>query len=160
MSIPNVLDISFRFKEVRNMLGLSRAELAEKVLISRSHLANIENGNRDMTVELVCALYENFKVSSDYLLFGKGPMFMNDEEHRLSIHNLSNLEKIEVILQLYHYFARNKDIVYDNEDHDILEYLRKADKDVWMEYLQRIGDKVTVVDRSEKSKNDNLNPQG
>lgn len=150
MSIPNAIDISFRLKEIRNTLGLSRSELADKVLISRSHLANIENCNRDMTVELVCALNNQFRVSSDYLLFGRGSMFVNDSEEQLSIYNLSNSEKIETILKLYHYFAGSREFVYDNEGHDVLEYLRKADKEIWLEYAKRIEDKVKIVDLDER----------
>lgn len=150
MSIPNAIDISFRLKEIRNTLGLSRSELADKVLISRSHLSNIENCNRDMTVELVCELNKQFKVSSDYLLFGRGSMFVGDEEEHLSIYNLSNTEKIEVLLKLYHYFAGTREFVYDNDGHDVLEYLRTADKEIWLEYAKRIDDKIKVVDLDDK----------
>lgn len=150
MNLPNTIDISFRLKEIRRTLGKSRSEFADILLISKSHLANIENGNRDVTVELLFSLRSIFNVSANYLLYGVGSMFVEEESGNVNIYGLNNSAKLELLLRLYHYFVRTKEIVINEDDKDLLEYLREADSEIWMEYAKRIDGRVKIVEKPDR----------
>lgn len=66
-------------RQLRKAARLSVTELADAVAsesnvrLSRSHLSNIENGNRPATPEIICALADALKVSPYALLGPENP---------------------------------------------------------------------------------------
>lgn len=67
--------INIRIKRLRAALHLTQDELASRLHIKRSTIANYENG-RNIPVDSVKALiYREFSVSPDWLEYGSGEMF-------------------------------------------------------------------------------------
>ena len=63
-----------RIAALRRDRGLSQAELARRLRISPSAVGMYEQGRREPSVELLVAMAEEFRVSTDFLLTGKpGP---------------------------------------------------------------------------------------
>lgn len=56
-------------RKYRKELGLTQEGLAEKANISSSFYANIERGNKSMSIEVLCKLSAALGVSSDSLLY-------------------------------------------------------------------------------------------
>lgn len=140
-------DIALRVKEVRETLGVTRDELAAELSISSSHLANIENCNRDMTLDLLVILKSKYNVSADYIIFGIGGMFINVENQKLSIYGMSDIEKIDMMLELYHYISSYRDIVIDGKNVELQEYLKTVNEQVRMEYLKRVNKRLCITDK-------------
>jgi len=77
--------INERVRELRKELGMNQTEFGEKIALTQSHLAGIENEKRavtDRTIKLLCT---EFNVSEDWLRTGKEPMFVEiDEDDKYS----------------------------------------------------------------------------
>lgn len=59
---------SKRFKSERKRLGLTQQQIANKLNISRSNIANWENGSNIASVEMLIKCSKVFGCSIDYLL--------------------------------------------------------------------------------------------
>lgn len=64
-------EIGRRIRTQREMLGYTREQFAEKMEISVRFAADIELGNRGMSIETLIKICEMFSVSADYIIFGK-----------------------------------------------------------------------------------------
>ena len=64
----NLKDVGARIKDARKRLGLSQAELAERVDISLSHMGDIETGRTNFGVDIFMRITEVLQVSADALL--------------------------------------------------------------------------------------------
>lgn len=74
-----------RIATLRRNLGLSQAELAQRLGISPSAVGMYEQGRREPSIELLITMAEEFCVSTDYLLTGRpGP---GEESYVLSLLN-------------------------------------------------------------------------
>jgi len=65
-----------RLKILRERLGLTQKEIAEKIRISLRAWQNYELGLRKIPSEVIKALYEHLGINPTWLLTGKGPMFI------------------------------------------------------------------------------------
>ncbi|MCI6995810.1 MAG: helix-turn-helix transcriptional regulator [Eubacterium sp.] len=65
------VDIGKRIKTQRELLGITREELAEKIGITPRFCYDLELGLKGMSVQTLYKLVETLHVSSDYLLFGE-----------------------------------------------------------------------------------------
>lgn len=136
MNIKEV-QLNNRLKEVREALGLSRNKLAEQFHISTPHLANMENGKRNINIELVCGLYTAYRISSEYLLFGTGDMYVKEEKRkRLNISKLSDAERMDIFLQLYHYVEGYKIVTVNGKPVDLMEYIKTTDGEIMSECIK------------------------
>lgn len=63
-----------RIAELRNKIGLSQYELADRLGFSRGKLANYEQGTREPDYETLQIIANYFDVSTDYLITGKEHM--------------------------------------------------------------------------------------
>ena len=70
MNQPLSTQIGSRIRERREILKLTREELAEKAELSFQFLAEIESGKKSMTTNTLAKLVPALGVSADYLLFG------------------------------------------------------------------------------------------
>ncbi len=61
-------DIGQRIREARMQQHLSQNELAEKAHISPSHMSDIENGKKNIGLDIFMRLTEALQVSADWLL--------------------------------------------------------------------------------------------
>lgn len=64
-----------QLKSLRYELRLTQQELAKQLDISTSAIANIENGARDISKQLMKTIVQKFNVSASWLLTGEGPMY-------------------------------------------------------------------------------------
>lgn len=70
------MTINQRFKEIRIALNLTQKEYGEKLNIKPNTVAVIESGRRSVTQEAAVTLSITFDVNLDWLLYGKGDMFI------------------------------------------------------------------------------------
>lgn len=59
-----------RIKQLRIGKGLTQEQLAERVRVTRTYIAKIENGSQVGPLELAIELADLFEVSLNYLLLG------------------------------------------------------------------------------------------
>jgi transcriptional regulator with XRE-family HTH domain len=64
-----------RLREIRKELGLNQENFCKPLNISRSHLAGIESGLKNLTDRLIKDICNEYNVNSDYLIDGEGEMF-------------------------------------------------------------------------------------
>ncbi|KYH31535.1 MAG: helix-turn-helix domain-containing protein [Moorella sp. (in: firmicutes)] len=62
------MSIGKRIKELREKIGLTQEELAERVQISRSALANYESGYREPKGDILVRFAKALNTSTDFLL--------------------------------------------------------------------------------------------
>ncbi len=75
--------IGRRIREQRELLGYTREQFAEKMDISNRFAADIELGNRGMSIETLIKICGILSVSADYILLGKNEDSDNSNLHRL-----------------------------------------------------------------------------
>jgi len=81
-----------RLKELREGLGLTQAELAEKLSIGRASVSNYELGTRTPDIETLRVISNFFNVTSDYLV-GNSTYKTVDEAYRFKAMEIG--DKIE-----------------------------------------------------------------
>ena len=67
----NQKEIGRRVRLRRDLFGLSREQLAEKIEVSYQFIADIEYGNRGMSLETLYKMSQVLEISADYFLTGK-----------------------------------------------------------------------------------------
>ena len=92
--------IGDRIKEVRERNGLTQAELAKKLGLTRSGVNAWEMGISIPSAQYLIGLSKLFKVSVDYLLG------LNEDEY-INISSLNSSEK-SIIYSLLSYFEENR----------------------------------------------------
>lgn len=60
--------IGKRIRYARKLMGLSQAELSEMLQISPSHMSDIENGKKNIGLDIFMRITEELQVSADWLL--------------------------------------------------------------------------------------------
>ena len=74
----------FRIKELRNMLGLTQQQFADRLGVSRNNIATYETrgGVSDSVISLIC---REFDVSEKWLRAGEGEMFIKkSRDHEIA----------------------------------------------------------------------------
>lgn len=66
----NQIETGKRIYAFRQQAGITRAQLAESLNISTSHLQKIELGARGISVDLIVDIADLYEISTDYLLRG------------------------------------------------------------------------------------------
>ena len=91
----NPPQIGARIKAIRTNLGYSQESFSEHLHISREHLARIEAGSRNPSIDLFIEIAEAADASLDYLVLGQS----NNDNLRTEIHSvISELIRIESLL--------------------------------------------------------------
>ena len=67
----------------------SQADLAKKYVCEESFISNIKKNKADIPLDLIKFLMDNYSVSADWILKGKGTMFLNEQT------NILNEEKVQ-----------------------------------------------------------------
>lgn len=112
------MEIRDRFKLVRTALGLSQAEMGEKLSLERSAVSLIERKQRNLTERSIRDLCRELNVDYMWLTEGAGEMFANEE-----IDYASKIDQImagenEFAKATFKIFAR-----FDEEDWKALQRL-------------------------------------
>lgn len=92
--------IADRIKSIREQNGLSQAQLARKLSVSRSSVNAWELGISAPTIQYVIEMARLFRVSTDYLLDV-------ETEQKLTLNGLSS-EEISILYSLVSYFDTDK----------------------------------------------------
>lgn len=66
-----------RLKRIRHATGLSQEDFAEKLGYEKSSIGNAECGRTRLSNHLIIALVKNLDVNVEYLLEGRGEMFID-----------------------------------------------------------------------------------
>ena len=66
------MGIGDRVAIIRKDAGLNQEEFSQRLMVSRSHISNIEKGRKDLSASLRKLLCMEFFVNEDWLLTGKG----------------------------------------------------------------------------------------
>lgn len=64
-------NIGNRIKELRQLRGYTREELAEKIDLTARFVYDIELGNKGMSLSTLASLSKALDASTDYIIFGK-----------------------------------------------------------------------------------------
>ena len=72
-------EIGTRIRTQRELLGYTREVLAEKIGVSSKFCSDIENGVKGMSVETLCKFSKELFLTTDYILFGKNGVTLDDE---------------------------------------------------------------------------------
>ena len=67
----NPIEVGNRIREARNTLGLSQEAFAEALGIGRVHLAKIEVGMRNPSIDLLIDISDLTGLTLDYLVLGR-----------------------------------------------------------------------------------------
>lgn len=68
--MAELLEIGGRIKKQRELLGITREELAEYLGVTPRFCYDLELGNKGMSINTLCKLCTALNISADYLLFG------------------------------------------------------------------------------------------
>ncbi len=64
-----------RIREVRKQLGLTLEEFGKKLGVTRAAISNIENGNRNVTDQMIISICREFNVNEEWLRNEHGSIF-------------------------------------------------------------------------------------
>lgn len=84
-----------RLKKVREYLKLTQAQLGESIGLLGYHVRDMESGKVELSTPIAKLLYHEFGANSEYLLDGKGGLFIDQKKERPGIVP----EKIMLILK-------------------------------------------------------------
>ena len=68
-----------RIRKHRELLGYTRENLSERLNVSTKFCADIELGNKGMSIETLCKLSKELFISTDYILFGNNNSALDEE---------------------------------------------------------------------------------
>lgn len=69
-----------RFKKVRQLKDLKQEEIANILGLTKQSISNIENDKTFVSKDVLCKLVIDLNVNLNYLVAGKGLMFLSDTE--------------------------------------------------------------------------------
>jgi transcriptional regulator with XRE-family HTH domain len=82
--------MNVRLEEVRNRLNLTKKEFADRLDITANSYTNYIQGKRQLPSDIAIKISETFNISIDWLLTGKGKMFLIDEKELKIINGNNN----------------------------------------------------------------------
>lgn len=129
---PEKSETGRRLSILREQLGYTQEQFAEKLDVSVSTIKKMENGEYNISVDTQRKLKKTFgDISIDYLLFGdqKG---INDLWTQIMV--LDQWEKFIILQRLLAYFGLNDKVLANKEIDEIqmrrfVKYLRESFKD-------------------------------
>lgn len=72
--------VNKRFIEVKNKLNVNNSHLARKLKVSHTTVNKIVYGDIGVSEKIALKIKEAFGVNPDWLLYGKGEMFLEDSK--------------------------------------------------------------------------------
>lgn len=117
-----------RIKELRTSLGLTMEKFGELLGVKRNTVSQWESGKNSITDQMQKSIIREFNVSEDWLLYGKGEMFVthsHDEEVAMYTQDILDDEESEVAKLI-----KNFIVTYSKLDDDSKSVLRKFAKDL------------------------------
>ena len=68
-----------KIAEIRNILGLSQKDLADRIRVTQTAVSDWENGRRNVSKRSAASICRAFNISPEWLEEGRGPMFQDKE---------------------------------------------------------------------------------
>lgn len=96
---------AMRLRQSRQIRMLSLEEFSELIGMSPSGYQKVESGRNSISRKLLKNIWERFKISSDYILFGEQD---NLEEILAATQQCGDEEKMKLFLKLHQYFIQKK----------------------------------------------------
>lgn len=91
------MDFSQKLKLLRNQLGLTQEEFANRIGVSRNSVANYETKVREPVAAVFSLICREFNVNEKWLREGVGEMFLSDERISLDeyarVHGITERER-------------------------------------------------------------------
>ena len=114
------IEVGKRLKELRGYLEYSQKDFANKYGMSQQALSKYEKGQSDISDTIKKSLNKDYHLNLNWLLTGKGSMFVNgahdNSSNELDI-NLSYKEMLPILNEIADLTARQKEM--------LSEYIRK-----------------------------------
>jgi len=79
--------VNERLEQIRKHFELTKKEFAEKLGITQQAYINYAKGKRDIPSNILLKVNRMFNISTDWLLTGRGEMFLKDEPKIVGIDN-------------------------------------------------------------------------
>ena len=98
-------EIGNRIRVQRELLGYTREEFAEKLNVSSKFCADIEIGVKGMSLDTLCKISNILMLTTDYILFGKNNLDIDDEI--LLLINKCDKEKIVYLKNIIRNFVQS-----------------------------------------------------
>lgn len=114
-----------RIKTVRNTLGLTQQEFADKIKVKRNTVATYEMGRSTPSDSAIALICNEFDVNEDWLRYGTGEMFIEKS-------------KDEQISEMLGEIQRSGE---DNFKHRLVSALSELDENGW-EVLEKLIDSI------------------
>lgn len=83
-----------RLKKIRQVLNINQEDLAKAINLPKQIIANIEADKVLLNNEKLIALGENFNISLNYLLLGKGEMFIKNSSSEIKDYIKQSLKEM------------------------------------------------------------------
>ena len=120
-------EIGRRVWGLRELFGMSRDELAERLGLSVPHIGLIERGQRGLTPARCMALSDIFCVSVEYIFTGRGKASKGSDF--LPRHNLTHKEQqlLSEFVTAYSRISpkkRDADIIFEHTRFLLVQYIR------------------------------------
>ena len=144
-----------RFKSERKKLGLTQQQISNKLGISRSNIANWENGVNEASNDMLLKCSELFGCSVDYLL-GKNKYRNYDEYLIENKKEIENEMKVLRSIKKETYSELNLDVVpvFDKEDIDNENFIYpKSNVGILLDKLKELNLLNTEKNLSDKELN-------
>lgn len=125
------MNMKTRLKQVRKQLGLSQQDFGKALGVSNTAISKLENGENNVTDQMVKLICREFNVDYIWLTTGKGEMFASDEVE----------------------FARLVDRVMDSEDEFVRGFF-KAFASLNVEQWDLLKDIASKISKNSINKSD------
>lgn len=120
----NMINFGKRLRELRSHLDISQKEFAKRCGVTASFISELEKGKTKPSFDLLIKFCGLFDVSPNWLILGKGKMFLEDEyEHTESIEGDRDLKKLirslgespllkhTVLSFVYRFYLENEELI-------------------------------------------------
>lgn len=95
-------DVNGRLREVRDVLGLTNADIARCSGLTRAYISRVVNDQTNLGLDLLISLSQQHGVSADWLLTGKGSMFLKSAKATTDLEALQlELRQLRDIVERY-----------------------------------------------------------
>ncbi len=90
-------NVGRRICTIRNNYTLTQQQMADRLLISRNYLSEIENGRRVPTGPILVALEAIFMTSREWISNGSGEMLQSSSERTLKARGVEHEDIVELL---------------------------------------------------------------
>ena len=110
-----------RIREIRKSLNLTIEKFGKTLGVGKTAISNIENGNRNLTEQMILSISREYNVNQEWLRTGSGEMFIPLTRNKIIADFANDLIKED-----------------DTFKKRLIEALAKLDKDEW-EILEKLA---------------------